>query len=383
MAKRIIQDKTVKFFIVVIGLVFIAVVLKELQHIFIPFVIAYLLFFTFHPLNTFFEKKGLPLFLIVLADVFLTALLAWGISYFIIDSFSRFASQFPVYADKLNILVSESAISLGIHDPFLAKFSIQDLIQTIDYKILAGSIFNSTFSILGNILFILFFFIFVVTGHSSTYESIKKRYVDQKIRPEMKAKGEKHDIEQMTNESEINQLMGGKYKIERREREEKLADTFKNINEQIKKYIISKITVNFSAGVVVTLILIPFGVDFPIIWGLFVFLFNFIPTIGSAIALLLPAVMVLVQFGSIGYAILIAAVIGGVQTLCFNIIEPTIIGKRLNLNPLLILLSVLLWGYIWGIVGMLLAVPLTAIIKIIISNSESRDLQFISDLMSK
>ena len=93
--------------------------------------------------------------------------------------------------------------------------------------------------------------------------------------------------------------------------------------------------------------------------------------------------MVLIQFGSIGYAILVALIIIGVQTLIFNLLEPAIVGKSLNLNPLLILLAVLVWGYIWGIIGMLLAVPLTAIIKIIISNSESPDLLFISDLMSK
>jgi predicted PurR-regulated permease PerM len=98
MAKRIIQDKTVKFFIVVMGLVFITIILKELQNIFIPFVIAYLLYFLFNPLNSFFERKGIPLGITVLLDVIIIALLTWGISFFMIDSFSRFGSQFPIYA---------------------------------------------------------------------------------------------------------------------------------------------------------------------------------------------------------------------------------------------------------------------------------------------
>ncbi|MDO8549517.1 MAG: AI-2E family transporter, partial [Ignavibacteria bacterium] len=72
-----------------------------------------------------------------------------------------------------------------------------------------------------------------------------------------------------------------------------------------------------------------------------------------------------------------------IQTLFFNVIEPMVIGKRLNLNPLLILIALLIWGYLWGIIGMLLAIPLTAIVKIIISNSKSKNLRFLNDLMSE
>ena len=382
MAKRIIQDKTVKFFIVIMGLVFITIILKELQNIFIPFVIAYLLYFLFNPLNNFLERKRIPLGITVLLDVIIIALLTWGISFFIIDSFSRFGSQFPVYAEKLDKIVRDVAVSMGIHDKFFSHFSIQSLIKTIDYKLLAGNLFNSTFSILGNILFVLFFFVFVVTGHQSTYESIKKRYVYQKVRPELKKIKKKYQ-ENPELQTEMARNLENNFNSEKLKKEEKLTSTFKEINEQIKKYIVSKILLNFSAGIIVTAILALFGVDFPIIWGMFTFLFNFIPSIGSAIALILPVLMVLIQFGSIGYALLIGLIIIGVQTLIFNFLEPTILGKSLNLNPLLILLAVLVWGYIWGIIGMLLAVPLTAIIKIIISNSESPDLQFISDLMSK
>ncbi|MGE5500055.1 MAG: AI-2E family transporter, partial [Syntrophothermus sp.] len=135
-------------------------------------------------------------------------------------------------------------------------------------------------------------------------------------------------------------------------------------------------------GVVTGIILFIFKVDFVVAWAVLTFLLNFIPNIGSLIAVVLPVLVSLVQFGSPGLALLIAVILIVVHNIFGNIIEPRIFGHRLGLNPLVILLSLLLWGYIWGIVGALLSVPLTAVVKIIISRSDSPNLQFISDLMS-
>ena len=383
MSKKIKTDGTIKFFISIIGIVVIAAVLKELSHIFIPFVVAYFLFFLFSPLNDYLRGKKFPLYIVLLLDIFLTALILWGVSSFIIGSFISFGDQIPSYADKLNKIVKDAAITLHIRDPFFKYFSIQRIVARIDYKILAGGIFSSTFTLLGNILFVLFFFIFVVTGHDATYEAIKKRFVFKKVKPELKEIEKKYKTSTDESNNDFNNWISDKLNIERREKEEKLANTFKAITGQIQRYIILKIAINLSAAIVITILLYLFGIDFAIIWGLFVFLFNFIPSIGSAIALILPVVMALLQYESITYALLIALILAAIQTLFFNIIETNLIGKRLNLNPLLILMSVLIWGYIWGVVGMLLSVPLTAIIKIIISNSESENMKFFSNLMSK
>jgi AI-2 transport protein TqsA len=371
------KDKTVKFFISVIGLVVICFTLRELSNIFIPFVIAYFLFFAFSPLNGFFAKYRIPMFVIVLVDISITALAAWGVSAFIIGSFSQFADQLPVYEEKLNSIVRNAAQGLGVNDPFYKNFSLKNSFKNIDYKLLAGNIFTSTFSLLGNVFFVLFFFVFVLTGHNNIYEAIKKRFVHRK------SELEPEKLKTILSDSKNNETVGEMLERETSDREEKLAGTFKNITEQIQRYIIAKILVNLGAGVFIFIVCVIFKIDFPIVWALFTFLFNFIPSLGSAIALVLPVVFVLIQTGSAGFTILIAVIIAAIQTLFFNFLEPQIIGRRLNLNPLLILLSVLLWGYVWGIVGMLLSVPLTAIIKIIMSNSESKDMQFLSDLMSK
>lgn len=379
MAHRTYSDNTTKFFITLIGLVIIAIVLKELSHIFIPLVIAIFLYFVFAPLNNFLMNKKIPGFLITLLDITITAIVLYGAGRVVVDSLLQFADGLPTYGDKLNVFVRDFARELNIRDPFFRKFDLERTLQQLDYKVLASGIFSSTINLAGSVLFVLFFFIFVVSGEKTVYEAIKNYYVYKKVKPQVKkikkSLGLVGDVNKKDAELELlNQKL---------EREKQLADTFNTITDQIQRYIIAKFGINLIAGIITSIALSIAGLDFPIVWGLFVFLFNFIPTIGSAAALVLPVLFALVQFDSTGSAILIAAVMAAIQTLAFNLAEPLIIGRRLNLNPLLILLSVLIWGYIWGIVGMLISVPITAIIKIILSNSKSHYLRFLSNLMSQ
>jgi predicted PurR-regulated permease PerM len=376
MAKDKARQPATQFFISVIGIVIIFVVLKELSNIFIPLVIALFLYFVFNPLNTQLKKIKIPLPVIILLDIFLTGFVIWGLSAFIIDSFMNFGTQMPQYITKLNEIVRTYAVSLGIRDPYFRNFDINSIIAKLDYKIVAGSVFSSTFSILGGILFILFFFIFVATGYEVMYNAIKKRFVVKKII------SEEEKIEKRLLTGQINDIEKERLTSEVKIKERKLTDTFKAINTQIQRYIIAKLIVNTGAGISSALFLYLIGIDFPIIWGLFVFMFNFVPTIGSAAALILPVLMALIQYGTIGKMALAAGGLALIQTLFFNLVEPAVIGRHLNLNPLLILISVLVWGYIWGVVGMLIAVPLTAIIKIIIGMSDSPNMTFLNDFMS-
>jgi predicted PurR-regulated permease PerM len=150
----------------------------------------------------------------------------------------------------------------------------------------------------------------------------------------------------------------------------------------VQKYIITKFLISLTLGVLVGLVLWLYGVEFYVVWATLAFLLNFIPNIGSIIAVILPALMTLIQFESFGYMILVTATLILVQNILGNIVEPMAFGDRLGLNPLVILISLMLWGYIWGIVGMFLSVPLTAVIKIIISNSSSKNMRFLANLMS-
>jgi predicted PurR-regulated permease PerM len=124
-----------------------------------------------------------------------------------------------------------------------------------------------------------------------------------------------------------------------------------------------------------------FGVDYAVVWGVLIFLSAFIPVLGTVIGVAFPAIMALVQFGSLGYAVIIAAILTVLDNTLGNYVEPKFYKQKLGLSPIVMLLSLLIWGYVWGVVGMILSVPLTSIIKIAISRSESPNLRFLSDIM--
>jgi len=378
--KKAPNDPAVKFFISVMGLFVIFFVLKELQHIFIPFVIAYFLFFFFEPLNVFFESKKIPNPVIIFINLILTISILYGVSRIIIDSSVQFGSFIPTYQVKLNHIVSTTAKSLHLKDRLLTNFDISRILRSIDYTVLAGGIFSSTLSVVVSCLLTFFFFIFISSGHNQIIEAIRVRYVEKRVKStieEMK-KQLKQGKENIFSENEANEAL----ETMTIQRELKLKKTFKDITEQVQRYIVTKFVISLSLGLIVGIILRLFDIEFFIIWAVFAVLFNFIPNVGSVIAVILPSLMALVQYESFGYAILVAVVLIVVQNIIGNIIEPKIFGDRLGLNPLVILLSLLLWGYIWGIIGMFLSVPLTAIIKIVFSNSSSKNMKFITNLMS-
>jgi AI-2 transport protein TqsA len=371
--KKSSVDPTVKFFIIIIGLVVLFGVLKELQYIIVPLVIAYLLVFVFEPLNIFLIKKRIPQSITTIIDLLIIIGFFWALSTFIIDSFSRLGNELPLYQLKLNNIVKNTAISFGVSDPFFAEFNIGQILSDLDYGGIASGLFSSTISLFSAGFFVLFFFIFVSSSHKHLIATIKNRYLRSQSKISLKLIKKKMVKE---DQRDINQL-----EVIRAEREKRVEKTFKDITEQIQRYIATKFLISLLTGLVVGIVLWIFDIDFLIVWAVMAFFLNFIPNIGSIIAIILPTVMTLIQYESIGYTVLVAGIITFVQNIIGNLLEPKILGDKLGLNPLVILVSLLVWGYIWGIAGMFLSVPLTAVVKIIISNSSSPNLQFLSDLM--
>jgi AI-2 transport protein TqsA len=145
---------------------------------------------------------------------------------------------------------------------------------------------------------------------------------------------------------------------------------YAQIDRKIRSYIVIKFITSATTGLLTGIILTLFGLDLAMVFGVMAFLLNFIPSIGSVIATLLPLPIALIQFES-GVAIALVVLLpGAVQFTIGNIVEPLVMGEGLDLHPVTILLALVFWGLLWGVVGMLLAAPITAVLRIVLGRLE-------------
>ena len=140
------------------------------------------------------------------------------------------------------------------------------------------------------------------------------------------------------------------------------------ISKQVQTYIWIKTVVSLITGFVSYIVLRLIGVDFAAVWALIIFLLNYIPNVGSALGVIFPALLALVQFETLTPFIMVVLGLGTVQFIIGNVVEPAMMGSTLNLSSFVIILSLTFWGMIWGIPGMILSVPITVIVAIICSH---------------
>lgn len=154
------------------------------------------------------------------------------------------------------------------------------------------------------------------------------------------------------------------------EKRQEVRKVIDNIQHQIQTYIWIKTLVSLVTGIVGYVVLTAVGVDFASFWAFAIFLLNYIPIIGSIIATLFPALLTLIQFETFTPFFIVGIGLTSAQFVVGNVIEPKLMGSTLNLSPLVVLLSLALWGSLWGIPGMFLCVPIMVIILIILSHFE-------------
>jgi len=153
-------------------------------------------------------------------------------------------------------------------------------------------------------------------------------------------------------------------------RAEQIMHVFGRINSAIVSYLKAKVKSSLILAVPIGLVLVGFNVRFAFLWCVLTFVCNFIPYIGSVVSFTLPIGFAFLQFDSWITATVLAGIILGINILSASVVEPMLIGRAVGLSPIVILSALAVWGVLWGLPGMFLAVPLTVVVKIVLENIE-------------
>ncbi len=321
-------------------LLFLAVIVvgtlcKVLSSVVIPIVLAVFLALTFIPVVQKINKKfKIPWVLtVLLIDILLLAAIA-AISTLLFNSLSTITSEYPKYesrfmsiyrliADTFN-LEFDAGKSFGENVWNILK--VRELVQRIAIFLSSGLVSFSK-----SLLVIFLLFTFLLIELRVGVKKINTAFAD-------KAKGKIFRISQQ-------------------------------IVTETVRFLSIKFFISLATGILVGIGTSIIHLDFPIVWGFIAFIMNFIPTFGSIISTLITTIFALLQFyPSWGKVIYIFVLMLSVNMVLGNIIEPRTEGKHLGLSPFVILVSLSIFGWIWGFAGMIIAVPMTVIIKIICEN---------------
>ena len=154
------------------------------------------------------------------------------------------------------------------------------------------------------------------------------------------------------------------------ERAAAVAEPVARVMAQFQRYFFTKTVISAATGLCTGMFTWALGIDFPYVWGTLAFLLNFIPNIGSIIAVVPPVLIALLQFSGISVAAFTLVGLTSIQLIIGNFIDPRIMGRSLALSPFFLFASMVFWGWMWGIVGIFLAVPLTVLLRMLFEQYE-------------
>jgi len=150
----------------------------------------------------------------------------------------------------------------------------------------------------------------------------------------------------------------------------KMHTVIQNIEQSVATYLGLKTLMSVITGVLSFIVLRIVGVDSPLFWAFLIFILNYIPTIGSLVATLFPAIFCFFQFGDFSHGFIVLGFVGLIQIVVGNILEPRMMGNAMNVSPLATIISLSFWGAIWGVTGMIVSVPIMVVIVIVFSQFE-------------
>ena len=258
----------------------------------------------------------------------------WVLVSLIQSNIASLLASAPAYQERLEQISQKVFAHIGIKHPPKLSTTFQEL----NFNQLAASFAQLATDIASNTGVILIYVIFMLLEHHS---------FDKKL----------------------SALIKDKTKLT------KARSLIQQIATQVQSYVVIKTFASILTGICSYIVLSLVGVDFADFWALIICLLNFIPTIGAIIATIFPCLLTIVQFDSWTPFLIVAISLTAIQFYIGNILEPRLMGKSFNLSALVIILSLALWGHLWGIAGMFLCVPIMVIMNIILANfSETKSI---------
>lgn len=321
----------------VIAVILVFFVLSHAASVGVPFMLAFLLAMLFFPLMKWGVGRRVPTMLMVIVVMLVLVAVIFPIWLLLSSRVQAMINGLPPYYMKL----------VEIGKDLLERFDIpRDILGNVDWTNTIGRYISNTagsmINWLSSMVMVLVFLVFML---------LESPTVDKRLR------------------NAFNGSAG-----------ERIIKIAGSIVSQISKYLRTLAVISLATGICVAVALSIIKVDFAISWGILAFFLNFIPTLGSIVASVPPVLIAVVQFYPEGWpAIITALSLLSIQFLIGNILTPKIMGDTLDLSPVVILLSLLCWGLIWGIAGALLSVPILVMIKIICENIPS--LNFIAKMI--
>ncbi|MCX6555772.1 MAG: AI-2E family transporter [Candidatus Aminicenantes bacterium] len=320
-----------KVFCAFFAAIFFIFVLKELRQILIPFCIALLFYFMLNGMVRKMVAWKIPKTLIMIGLLLVIFVSLYLLGLLIFTGVSSFIDNFPAYSDKITRMAKSlsDSLKLPIIDvkKYIANINWEKTFDPEQITAMVSSTMGSFTSFIGNLLLVLLLLLFML--------------------------GEKIPM--------VTRVI----KTLSRERGEELQRIETAINARVQHYLFVKTLMSLLTAALAALILLVGRVDFVIFCSLLIFFLNYIPTVGSLIGTFFPVMFTFLKYG---FCLRLVVITAGLMVMNFvmgNFFEPLVMGKSLDLSPIIILLSLIFWGWLWGVVGMFLAVPLTSSLKII------------------
>ena len=338
-------DRSLRQVKLILG-VFLAILLlylmRELANLLVPLFFALFFAILFQPLLKFLKRYlniNLAIVITTLLTITVFFFIGFGIynvaqallenSDTILDSISSDLRPFVnSYTEYLGITFQEGEL----------RNAFAQLLQTGSFWSASGSFFSSISGISAQVLMTILYFAGLL-GAITSYDTT------------------------------ISYIVGSDDEHERK----KAKAAFKKIRESVSSYIAVKTYVSLITGSMIGLISWFFGIDYALLWGFLAFVLNYIPYIGSLVAIVPPLVLAIIAFDSVSEVLFFFVCLEGVQLAMGNIIEPKWMGDSFSINTVSVLFGFVFWAFMWGTAGMLLAVPLTFMFKVVLENVSGAD----------